>query len=769
MALPDAPGILFRREDPSIPSPPRQSTSILLAQGVTKRGPVGTPTLITSFSEFEAKYGSWTVDGFLPNAIAGAYDNAEDEGMQIWVSRVVHYTDITAPASKTSAAASLAVNIQTGAGGGATSGTHTGSQTGPFEMSDGDTLRVKIDGNAAVVATFNGAAASEETANVDTYDFSAGGETLTVKINQGSVQTITFQPSNFDTPAAGTAEEVAAVINAKVTGASATVTSGGTKVTITSDREGTGSYVEITGGTSNTELGFPTAEIQGTGNVVDIAAVTITEVVTVVDAVLDVASPAATASASAGRLKLTSDQTGASSSIQVEAASELDTVLGLDNAVHIGSASGAQDTLSVDAKYDGSYSNVLSIEILPASNEEKLATRVINEYFNLRVLDGGVVREVFVNLTMDSTNPRYVETVVNDPNTGSEYIQVADEDATGTALTRRPLDLENRPSPDTDNPYGPLTGGDDGLVGMLSSDFTGNESAGTGLYAFDSVANAQLLISPDWVTESVAEAMITYCEVDRKGKCFAILDVPEGKTTSPTTGGVGGYVVDGNLLNRSELAAIYATRFKVRNPSPAVYGTAATVTVPYSGHVAGIYARHDAHVAAGVWKPPAGLDDGAGVIRGIVGLENEDVLNEKKVKLFFPLLVNPIATGDGLPFFLDGARTLRETGSFPTIGESRGVLFFVSTAERLLIFTRNTGHDERLRRRANEALDRFLGGEMNKGAFASPSKSSAYYVDTSEKLNPPSLVRDRKMNIRVGLATLSPNEFTIVSITQFTG
>lgn len=106
--------------------------------------------------------------------------------------------------------------------------------------------------------------AARETTNAQTYNI-APGATTTVKIDRGGVQTITYLASDFADPTHATAPEVAAAINRQIVGAVATATSGATKVTITSNLRGVGSFVEVTGGTANAALAFNVAEVAGTG------------------------------------------------------------------------------------------------------------------------------------------------------------------------------------------------------------------------------------------------------------------------------------------------------------------------------------------------------------------------------------------------------------------------------------------------------------------------------------------------------------------------
>lgn len=116
-----------------------------------------------------------------------------------------------------------------------------------------DTIVTGFDGWSAQAALTSG--------NPETYNFTGGGQTLLVKVDGAAAQTVTFLVGDFAVPAAATALEVAARIISDLTGANA-IDAGGS-VRINSDLNGSGSSIEITGGTANAELGFSTSIIKG--------------------------------------------------------------------------------------------------------------------------------------------------------------------------------------------------------------------------------------------------------------------------------------------------------------------------------------------------------------------------------------------------------------------------------------------------------------------------------------------------------------------------
>ncbi len=106
-------------------------------------------------------------------------------------------------------------------------------------------------------ATDAGAAAGMASANAQTYNM-ADGETLLVAVDGAGAQTATFNNADFVDINAATAAEIALVINTDIAGATAQAVTeqGQTYVYIASDTTGALSSIEITGGTESA-LGFP--------------------------------------------------------------------------------------------------------------------------------------------------------------------------------------------------------------------------------------------------------------------------------------------------------------------------------------------------------------------------------------------------------------------------------------------------------------------------------------------------------------------------------
>lgn len=729
--------ITVTREPPQIRNIQGVPTAIAAFAGTTLRGPILTPTFVTSFAEFVEEFGGFFANGDLPLAIEGFFRNG---GTAAWISRVVHYTDINNSGTSTAVKSSLDLNDRGGAAGPAV----LDSVDGPFELASGEVLEVNIDAAGADTLTFTAASASTTTAT-ETYALS-NGMTLVYRVNSpgnqtlSELRTITFLTADFSVIGTATAAEVAAVINRDGIGISAEVVAG-PAVTIRSDSQGSAaSLVLDASSTSLAALSLSAGTNNGSGNVADIYAVTATEIAGLLTA-LPLSS--GTATVSGAKVRLTSTGTGLAATVVITASTTASGIFaGVLPITQTGINSAISATLRITGKHGGAWpESGWSVEILAASSGE-------SDRFNLRFKEGTTVRESFPNLSMDSGDDRYAEDFISDNSTLFDALDLA-------SPATSPADLP------AIGEFSSFAGGDDGLTGLADSDYTGSQAGGTGLFAFDLVNNITMLAIPGRTTSAVHNAMISYCEVDRVGLCFAFLDPPEAldeqgiKTYVETTAAIGGL---------TELAAICWPRVKILNPSTAIFGTASQITIPPSGHWMGMVTRTDADL--GVFEPPANVEKG--ILFGVLGFETDDVLDERKRDVVYPVRINPITAIDGSPRHVDGSRTLKGDGNFPSISESRFVIFVSATLKTGLLFAKHRNNDRRLRQEVKRSIQAFLLQQFNAGAFRGDTPAESFFVDVSDALNPPEEVAAGKLNIRIGLATQRPAEFIVVKITQDT-
>ena len=716
--------IVFSETAPSGRAAPSFNTAVMAFEGVTEKGPVGVATQCKSFADFVRIFGSYVADGYLATCVEGFFISG---GSVCYVTRVVHYTTITDATSKTSVAATAM--LTTGALA-ATAAQNTSVNAGPYASAPGQTVLTVVDSNGAVTATVTATKAALTAANAGPIVLANNG-TLTVKVDGGAVQTVTFVTGAFANITAATSAEIAAAISAGLVGASVDLNGG--KVRITSDKAGTGSSVEVTGGSSNTNIGFSTTPVIGTGNVVNAAAVTATEIRGLIATAV---GATAAVSVVGGAIKIVSATAGTSSHVQVTSASTM-TALGFDNAVHNGTAGATLNTLAVAGKYDGAYGNALTVQRAAASSGAA-------DRFNLYVLDPTARRlESWVNLSMTPGSAQYVETVINAAKGGSTLISV-DDQGVGTVPAVGSVTL---------------TGGNNGLVGIADTDFVGSQASWTGLYSFDRVSSITVLAIPGIATPAVHLGMLGYCETHRQGMIMAILDPPANNDAEEITTYVS---TTAAIENLSEFGAIYWPLILVANPNMAVYGSAPTIVIPPSGDVCGVIARTDNSRSGGVWIQPAGTETGK--LTRVLGFETDDVLSEDVRDLVFPHRINPLTTQEGFPRYIDGARTLKGNGNFPSLGQRRGVSFSERSIKAALEPMRHQNNNVGTRAICQRTVKGFLKTQCDLGAFATTIPDQAFYVDFGDALQTQPNVIDGAW----GVATTQPAEFIRMTVSQDT-
>lgn len=720
------------RQPPEVRTAPELATAVPGFVGLTERGPLNRPVRVTSRDDYAKIFGGDKLGALTPLEVRQFFQNG---GNQADIVRVLEGTPVSATRT---------LNTPTSS---PTAGMITGTTVEPFDLEPGDTLAVAVDGGAPSIATFLATAGNVTSANTEPFALT-NLDTLLVKIDGGAAQTVTFNTAEFVLIGAATAAEVAAVLNAELVGAFATVVLGAVK--ITSDKRGTGSAVEVTGGTGNVALAFPAGVNSGTGNVVDIDAVTVAEVKSVTEAAIS----GLTVSSDGGRVKITSNTTGPTSSIAVQASSSADDELGLDNATHSGTSGSPSATLIVTASSQGVWANAASVNGLqiridpPTSGDET----GVDAEFNLVVVQGGIDKENFSNVTMDPTSPKYVETVINATTTGSALITVADQFATAPAP-------DNRPAVGTFD----MTGGTDGSA-VVDSTFTGGTDPTKGLNTLD-MRDITLLCIPDRATPGVQIAMITFAEITKNREVFAILDPPAASTRD-------GIQTHRAALTDTEQAGLYWPRLRIPNPNPSVYGTGDFVTIACSGSVAGVMARTDANSLVGAFEEPAGRE--VGKIFGVVDFEtdNHEVMRKSVRDVVVPKQINPITRPiSGGSIYIDGTEILHPSGIFPSIGQSRGVSNLERQIKEVLDFVRHRSNTPRLRRSMERSVRGPLLELTKNGAFASDDPALAFTVDADipgRGINNPTVQKQKKVFIKVGVATADPAKFIVILVSKDT-
>lgn len=322
------------------------------------------------------------------------------------------------------------------------------------------------------------------------------------------------------------------------------------------------------------------------------------------------------------------------------------------------------------------------------------------------------------------------------------------------------------------------------IVNIGTNDsISGSGKKREGLSIFEEIDEIAIVAAPGFTDPSSHNALLDHCE--RLQDRFAILDSPKNVTNidslkevasvsttsappkpkpsgsddkqedSPTPPAKPNRPSGARPRNSDRgYGAFYFPWISISDP----FSPKDVVSVPPSGHLAGIYARTDA--TRGVHKAPANE-----TVRGALDLTyritqaEQGELNSLGVNCirFFPT--------QGIRVW--GARTLAESSSewrylnvrrlFNMIEESIG------RGTRWVVFEPN---DITLWKSIKRDISAFLTLQWRQGALMGATPEEAFFVQCDEETNPPEVVDAGQVVTLIGIAPVKPAEFVIFRIGQ---
>ena len=383
-----------------------------------------------------------------------------------------------------------------------------------------------------------------------------------------------------------------------------------------------------------------------------------------------------------------------------------------------------------------------------------------------------VTVETFTGVSMNPESDLYIETIINDEETGSRYITVEDLVASTTPSSDAEI-KESELASELDHRL--ATNGEDVLPNFAISDFIGDEVNQTGMYALAAKDSVNLLCIPPSLDSAtgilkladvpkVQAAMLDFCA--KRLDMFAILDAPSGRVMSTSATNSIGLYRTGSLGVDSFFGAMYYPHLKVQKTS----GSRQTITIPPSGAVAGLYSRVDAIGApdGGVASSPAGYGD-LGLIRNVSGLEFDvsDSLHGELNTMGINVIKIVERANGALPGALVlGARTLSNVDEFRYINTRRMMTFVEKNIKRLgkpYLF-RNNG--PRLWRELTSDIESFLREEFQAGNLAGNSVNESFFVKINATTNTAENIKKGILVGEIGVALLRPAEFVVFRFSQ---
>jgi uncharacterized protein len=414
------------------------------------------------------------------------------------------------------------------------------------------------------------------------------------------------------------------------------------------------------------------------------------------------------------------------------------------------SAKAEVETLTVHA-LDGARSFEVAVEPVPPAEGQDGPS----QDFTLKVIEGGQVKEEYPNVNL-GRGQRSVEKLVNDR---SKLIRVEVRNAPGLSPVER-VPATGRYAVEVAAPT---------AVSVSPQAFEGSEVARTGYEGLAIADDVTIVAIPDLITVATKEdgsvdhelylaaqaRLVDWCERSRTK--MAILDAPPGLNAE------GALTWRSALGKDSAFGAAYYPHLVVSNPLARAGATNGDrfLTVPPSGHVAGVWARTDG--TRGVWKAPANE-----VVRGIARLET-DVTNGEQ-DLLNPQQVNCIRSFGSNGIRIWGARTLAATDqSWRYINVRRLFIFIEETIRRGTQWVVFEPNDSDLWARVNRTLTAFLRNLWMQGALVGATAEQAFFVLCDESNNPQSSIDEGKLVVDVGIAPVKPAEFVIFRLSQWQG
>lgn len=566
----------------------------------------------------------------------------------------------------------------------------TGTRTGVIRFNYDNGAGLQTDQDVSIV----GVQAALTSGNIGAYNLNAidsgNPVTLTLTIDGGAVQTITFDSSDPLISGNGgfaalTAAGAAHVINSQIIGAEASYSGSG--VTLRSDLYGSDSSIQVTGGNANDAVnGFDFALTLTTsvGNdVADLSAVTGAELETVIEA--DLGGDVLVDVGLTGTITVKTATTGAAKSIEIESA--LSTAVGasplinltpLDSTVNGTNMAAAANTVRFDAATKGSHSANIKVRITASS--------ALSGTVKLEVLYKDVVVETYDKLLKSTaatpiTGSYALETAIN---TGITGVFDASEYITATSL-----------STSGENPAAgtyTLSTGDDGdnwTSGTVIGTISGTTRTGMQCFQDPEQIYINVLATPGVAYAAVIAEGLSLCEA--RADCLYLADCP--KTLSPAEvtawhNGDSSLTVTVDQEDRTEMNSTtfnssfgalyypYVQIFDKYNPTSGT-GLDGKILVPPSAVMLPTLAYTDANDDP--WFAPAGPNRTQGV--HVLDLEYNPGKGERDLMQLTGNNVNPIADIAGVGITVMGQKTLQRA---PTALDRVNVRRLLLQAQKLV-------------------------------------------------------------------------------------
>lgn len=306
------------------------------------------------------------------------------------------------------------------------------------------------------------------------------------------------------------------------------------------------------------------------------------------------------------------------------------------------------------------------------------------------------------------------------------------------------------PDVSTSGPISNLANGADNYETLVPSDFVGVDGGSghrTGIQALEDIDEIAICAVPGLWSGTVLSTLIEQCEAlkDR----FAVLDPPDPQSIQQ--------ILDFRSNYDTEYAALYYPWLVVLDPV-----TNANLTIPPSGHMAGIYAGVDA--ARGVHKAPANVVIGGIIVPGGIA---QDV-NKREQDLLNPKGINAFRAFPNLGQRVWGARTISSDTLWKYINVRRLFIFIeksIYLGTQWVVFEPN---GPELWALVRQTIANFLTTCWRNGQLMGTTPDEAFFVICDRTTMSEDDLQNGRLICVIGIAPVFPAEFVIFRIEQKT-
>ncbi|HEY8209535.1 MAG TPA: phage tail sheath C-terminal domain-containing protein [Myxococcaceae bacterium] len=749
------------------------STSTTGFAGPAHKGPTGgTPVLITSFPDFQRIFGELDEMEFgglnyLAHAVRSYFNEG---GARLYMARVFEGDAAASTASRVALANAdpdLRITLSArfpGLGGNGTvaarevlvaatvaamkrapdgamvkisqSAPQPGkvtSTTGPnYDVADGATITLSINGNATPIAFKGRTAAITATAPLEASVVIAGGDANLHVTVSGDAQTVAL--------VSGTRQEMVDQINAQIRSGRARLKSPTNELILETDVRGANAKIAVT--TANPALHLVVANVDNSGdaannNVGDLARVGLADI----QAILDTDGAA---SVESNKLVFATPDTGAGKTISVTSVSTPG-LLGFSGG-EVGAAGVAGLGSPYYVKDGGAWKNGGDTLALPGDAPSQLQPLRGSAFVTLTVetTDGGGQNRVYDGLGLAPAHGKYIGHALDpDPVTLSEQAERLYAATIGEDLT--PFQVHGALANQTFT----LTGGHDGNE-------PGSAAYEDGLTRLGGVEDISIIAAPGssayGSAQAVRQSLLVAAE-RRRSYRIAVVDTP------PELGPQDASLVRAQM--DSTRAALYFPWVVVANPLATAdrADQPKEIALPPSGFVTGIYARTD--IDRGVFKAPANE-----VILSALRFETD--INFAQQETLNPIAVNCLRYFPNRGNRVWGARTLSSDPEWKYVNVRRYFNFLersIDVGTQWAVFEPN---NERLWANIRETISSFLESQWKTGALLGASTKEAFFVRCDRSTMDQNDLDNGRLVCLIGVAVVKPAEFVIFRIGQKT-